>query len=60
VISAVRKHGGVPTRKGAQEFWERVGKEVGMSSGATRMRFRRLPEDLQAELRAGYEGVEQD
>jgi len=58
VVSAIRRQGGVPERKGAQEFWERVGKEVGKSRGAARMRFRRLPEEIRVALQLGHESAE--
>ena len=59
VVSAIRRRGGVPERKGAQEFWKRVGKEIGKTAGAARMRFRRLPEEIRVALRSGHESAEQ-
>jgi len=58
VVSAIRREGGVPERKGAQEFWERVGKEVGKSPAAARMRFRRLPEEIRVALQSGHDSAE--
>jgi hypothetical protein len=58
LFSAIRKHGGVPWRKGAQGFWQRVGAELRMSAGAVRMRFQRLPQEIKAKLRFGKKDKE--